>query len=973
MVALVSAPASAQYFGRNKVEYTDFNFEVLTTAHFDVYYYAREERAARIAAQLAERWYSRFSRILRHEFQQRQPLVMYGSQAEFAQTNVVSGLVPDSVGGVTESSRRRIVMPFAPTLAETDHVLGHELVHAFQFDISRRYGGAGTLPLWFIEGMAEYLARGTIDAESRLWLRDAVNSERVPQRQGDAARRLSPYQYGHAFWSYLGRRFGDEFIEKTLKPDKKHRKLDDRFRFATGHSLETLHADWRVSLQEEFRSAPSSSEPGTRWSRDNMQIGPALSPDGKHAVFFSERDRLSVDLFLADVESGSIIRKLATTAASAEFDSIQAIRSAGAWSPDGQWLAFPVIRQGHAVLMLIDIRGQERARELVFKELGQVVTPTWSPDGTSIAFSALAGGFTDLYTFDLSTGMLRQLTDDAYADLQPAWSHDGRSIAFVTERYSSDVAALRFGRPRLAVIDVDTGTVRHVDVAGNAQLNPQWSADDEHLYFVGDVDESANVFRVALRTSAVDQITHVATGVSGVTPTSPSLSVARNASVLAFTVYERGKPQLVVLNDATALAGHPVAEPSAPSAIASGEVPSAAPPGLVDQARQDYQTGLPDPSTIATRDYSSRLSLESIGQPYLSSGSGPFGTFVRGGGAVLFGDMLSSRRLGAAVQIGNHLRDAAFEFRYLNQQRRWNWGAIAELEPGLRRYRRTEEVEHDGQAAILQESDYLQRVQLRGAGLLAYPFNRGLRLELTGGVRHETYHRDLRTRISSLETRRVLATESMSLSGGKPTTVAEVGAALVHDTAVFGLTGPLLGSRFRFEVAPAVGDLTYTRVVADYRRYIMPVQPYTIAVRVLHSGRYGPDGDDPRLMPSYLGSNYFVRGHRLDLRYCAPSPTRVCGDELMGSRLLVTNIELRFPLWGLLSRQLEYGPLPADVFLFADGGRVWSSLRRSTAISSLGGGLRLNAGGLPFEVAAIRSLDGPAPRWQWDFGFRVGF
>ena len=96
MLMLVSASAHAQYFGRNKVEYTDFDFRILTTEHFDVYYYAREERAAQIAAQLAERWYSRISRVLQHELDRRQPLVIYGSQAEFAQTNVVSGLLPDS-------------------------------------------------------------------------------------------------------------------------------------------------------------------------------------------------------------------------------------------------------------------------------------------------------------------------------------------------------------------------------------------------------------------------------------------------------------------------------------------------------------------------------------------------------------------------------------------------------------------------------------------------------------------------------------------------------------------------------------------------------------------------------------------------------------------------------------------------------------------------------------------------------------
>ena len=352
--------------------------------------------------------------------------------------------------------------------------------------------------------------------------------------------------------------------------------------------------------------------------------------------------------------------------------------------------------------------------------------------------------------------------------------------------------------------------------------------------------------------------------------------------------------------------------------------------------------------------------------------------------------MLGDRRLGAALQMGNRLRDAAFEFRFLNQERRWNWGAIGELEPGLRRYRRYGEVEHAGEPALLRQSDYLQRMQLRMAGLLAYPFNRGLRLELTAGVRHAMYHRELRSQISSPTTGKILSTESIASSGGEPTTVAEVGAALVHDTTVFGLTGPLVGTRYRFEVTPAVGNLAYARVLADYRRYIMPVRPYSLAVRVLHTARYGRDGDDPRLMSSFLGSTSLVRGHRLDLRYCPADLTRVCGDELLGNRLVVSNVELRFPLWGIFSRQLDYGPIPGDAFFFADGGLVWSGSqpvgldvaqgaldtgrsRRMTGISSIGAGVRLNAGGLPFEVAAIRSLDGPRPEWQWDFGFRVGF
>ena len=985
VIPAIVPPAYAQYFGRNKVEYSDFDFQILTTEHFDIYYYEREERAARIAANLAERWYARIATVLNHQLERRQPLVIYGSQAEFAQTNVIAGSVPDSIGGVTESLRRRIVMPFAPTMAETDHVLGHELVHAFQFDISRRYGGGTAQPLWFVEGMAEYLSRGSADSESELWLRDVVRTDRLPAKQGEAARKLSPYQYGHAFWSYLGNRFGDTVVEKALKPDKKNRRLQDRMRYATGMDLDALHTEFRRSVFRVY-GAPRGSDRPELWTRTGMQLAPSLSPDGKRAVFFSERDRLSLDLFLVDVKGGQVIRKLATTAASARFDSLQALRSTGTWSPEGDWFAFPAVRQGHATLMLVPMREGRENRELVFDTLGQILTPTWSPDGKSIAFSALSGGFTDLYVFNLSTNTLRQLTDDAPADLQPSWSHDGHTLAFASERFSSNVESMTFGRPQLALFDVDTNAIRRVDVPDiGAQLNPQWSPNDDAIYFIGDGAGVANVYRVTLPSSQttgyIERLTSVHTGVSGVISTSPALSVAAAAPIVAYTLYARGRPQLVVFDASTTAARETITPPPAPAGKpVEGVIASR---GLVDRVRADQLTGLPDLTALGTRAYSPRMSLETIGQPYMSSGGGPFGTFVRAGGALMFGDMLGERRLAAGLQVGNHLRDSAFEFRFLNQQRRWNWGAVGELVPGLRRYRRFGEVEHDGEPALLQQSDYLQRMQFRVAGLLAYPFDRGLRLELTAGVRQAMYHRELRSQISSPITGKVLSTERITSSGGEPTTVAEVGAALVHDTTVFGLTGPLLGSRYRLEITPAVGDLSYARVLADYRRYLMPVKPYSLALRVLHSARYGPDADDARLMTSFLGSASFVRGHRLDLRYCPPDPTRVCGEELLGSRLLVTNVEVRFPLLGMFSRQIEYGWLPADGFLFADGGLVWSGAqppgldlpqrKGTTGISSIGGGIRMNAGGLPFEFAVIRSLDGPRPEWQTDFGFRVGF
>src|SRR5437899_9390297 len=87
----VTHEAQAQYFGRNKVQYSTFEFSVLKTQHFDIYYYPVEQQAVEQAGRLAERWYTRLSTFFDHQLKERQPIILYASHPDFEQTNAISG------------------------------------------------------------------------------------------------------------------------------------------------------------------------------------------------------------------------------------------------------------------------------------------------------------------------------------------------------------------------------------------------------------------------------------------------------------------------------------------------------------------------------------------------------------------------------------------------------------------------------------------------------------------------------------------------------------------------------------------------------------------------------------------------------------------------------------------------------------------------------------------------------------------
>src|SRR5688500_12221739 len=499
-----ASSAEAQYFGRNKVHYDRLEFRVLQTEHFDVYYYAEEEVATRHAARMAERWYARFSRLLDHRFERRQPLVLYASHPHFSQTNLTAGSPGEGTGGFTERTKSRIAMPFAAGLGETDHVLGHEIAHAFQIDIAKSVKqDAFTLPGWFIEGMAEYLSLGPANAHTSMWVRDAAGHDRLPTLKQLNDPRYFPYRYGHALWSHLAERFGDGVFGKVLRTRGKDeiKRLEE----VTGETSAQITAAWHGSIDEAVPDAEAGRDIGGE-RRSRMQLAPSISPDGRRVMFLSERDRLSVDLFVADTANHAEGRKVVSTAADPHFDSLQYLNSAGAWDPTGERFAMAAVQDGDAVLVLINVADGSR-NETRLPEVSQLFNPSWSPDGSQLVVSGLKGGLSDLYIYTVETRALRQLTADPYADVQPAWSPDGATVAFATDRFTSSVDELRFGPLRIGLLDLKTGLIRPLDERSTAaavlpdkEINPQWSPDGNALYYIADLERASNIYRRHLTT-----------------------------------------------------------------------------------------------------------------------------------------------------------------------------------------------------------------------------------------------------------------------------------------------------------------------------------------------------------------------------------------------------------------------------------------------------------------------------------------
>lgn len=999
-----AADARAQYFGRNKVQYRTFQFHVLKTEHFDLYYYPEEAEAAKIVGRLAERWRARLGRFFDHELRGRQTVILYAAAAHFRQTNAVEGLVGEGTGGVTEGARRRIVLPMGGSLADTDHVLGHELVHAYQFDMtgsSERMSDGSfpailTFPLWFVEGMAEYVSLGAVDAQTAMWVRDAVLTEKLPRVQDLEKPEYFPYRWGHAFWAYVGGKWGDRWVASLLRSSANPRSDLTSFAMQLGTTPDELNRGWHIAMQDAAaafdRDRPSITSAARKTISEDtgggrLNVGPKLSADGRSMVFFSEKDLFSVDLYLADPATGRVERRLTRAASDPHFDSLQFLNSAGAWSPGGRSLAFGALRSGEPVIGIMDVALGRVIREIPLAGIDDALSPAWSPDSSTIIFSGNKGGLIDLYRLTVATGAIEPLTKDAYAEFEAVFTPDGKSIVFSTDRFSTDLAGLVPGPLQLARMDLASKEV--TSIAGfrrGKHLSPQISPDGSAVTFVGEPDGVPNLYRMSIDGGPISQLTSFATGVAGITSTSPALSMATATGRLAFSVFEKGGASVYVLeaNDAVSLV--------APVESTRGSlIPArAAADGTVQQLVTDFRRGLPPLSaTPASSPYGRKLELDAIGQPIVSAGVSSFGAYAGGSVSALFKDVLGDRLLSTGAQISGTLDDLGGWLTYVNRRNRWNWGLSAEQAPYRAEY---VQAFTDAKANTFVAETTIARQMSRGVfGLAEFPLSQSKRLEFTAGVRHLSFSRQQRTSTFDLGSGELLERSEEKIPLGRPLSLAEATVALVHDTSFFGAISPIYGRRYRVEAGYSRGTLTYNSLLVDARQYAMPVRPVTIGVRAITFGRYGRDAEDEMLVPLFLGYPEMLHGYGFGSFSATECPdardasvaARLCApiDNLIGSRIAVANVEIRAPIPGLFRGEIEYARVPVELVGFFDAGVAWSAGTRPEFAGgtrpiarSVGAAVRVNVFGLfAAELSAARPLDRVTRSLRWQLGIRQGF
>lgn len=994
-------------FGRNKVQYQSFDWRVIETDHFDVYFYEEEREVAIDAARMAERSYGRLSRILNHEFRNKKPIILYASHTDFQQTNALWGLIGEGTGGVTESLRDRVIMPVTGSYAELDHVLTHELVHAFQFDILKSNAVEATaspfafIPsLWFMEGMAEYLSIGEIDAKTAAWIRDATLDGYLRTIfEMDRFDDFLSYRFGQSLWNYIGTRWGDETIGRLMK--RAARMGADRAFCATiGICLSELTEEWHDAARatylpqiadhqnpEDFADKVTDHTFADRGGSASF-VAPTLSPDGKEIVYLSDQLQdlyAFYDLWLADVETGKVKKKLVKSARSASFETLRFLNSSAEFSPDGDRIVFVAKSGGRDALYIMNVRSKRIEREWT-PDLNGLQNPSWSPDGQRIVFTGLLGGLSDLYVYDLRSGDMDRLTNDRFARLHPTWSPDGRYIAFSTdEGPDTDFNTLVFGNMRIALYELGSGRITRLsDQDYGENTNPVWSPDGNAIAFLSTRSGVFNIYLWDRSEQALYQMTDLLTGATGITPLSPALSWARKADRLAFSYFEEAGYNIYTIDEPRRLL-RPL-EPPRPLLTAASQVgtprlienlqyeeaaavaddipssfyrtsegfrrsgfePDMVDDGITDaeakaeprpprtlsvEALRDSATlALPDTASFTFRPYKPKLSPELVGRPTIGASTGGFfGGGVYGGSFITLGDMLGNHSVLLALDIRGTFDNAVVLGSYAFLKSRMNFGISFQAYPFFRFLGRRFGPIPGDEDGFVGDFDLFRRDRFRGVAFnAAYPFSLFSRLEL--GINASTIQSDLVYRT----VRRADVGGFSSVVKGRSEAFIQPTAYYVFDNALDGFTGGIAGTRLRIGGGPSFGDLNMFDALADIRNYVPLPGPPVFATRLFAFNRFSLNSDrDANRYELTWGGPYYMRGYEIgsfgDIECRASQtpgePDVFCPatEELIGSSTLLFNSEVRFPI--LNSLMADWLPLnfpPIDGALWFDVGMAFT-------------------------------------------------
>jgi WD40 repeat protein len=881
-----AGPAAAQtgfipYFGKNNIHYDTFKWQVYQTDHFEIYYYPELEKHLERIAGYAESAYQKVSADLHHDLSSKVQMILFKTHSEFEQQNVIPGAAQEGVGAFVESNRGRMLLPIDDPPDRLYGLITHELTHSFENDIIPPGLIRRGVPLWVMEGLSDY-ERGDWVPADLMTVRDAAVSDIVPamselEGYGQAGNPRLIYNLGHAVFEFIEARFGKEGLRQFLFALRKSviGGGEDAYEEAFKMKPDEFDQAFERYLKERFKPFRDRERP-VDYGRnlapnpektpyiEALAIAPSPSGDLIAAITGNRKDR-EYDIVLLSTKDRSVVRNLTEG-----FDKDMGFTNLVAmnvdrmamhwmsWSPKGDRLAYFVRTEKERALIVQNVLTRKVELRVPMRSVDEPESPSFSPDGRLIAFSALRGGVGDIYTVDLQTLEVVNLTTDDFFDYGPTYSPDGKFIL-----YNARVS----GNQKLFRLDLASKRKTQITFGTHDEASAQF-IDDHTIVFSSTATDPAtpvdpeiaknsniyNIWTLDLNTGELKQFTDALGG-----NISPIVLRDGKTNRIAFVSYYKGEYSVHVLERTEPLHTVATADFGAPGPII------------------DFQAPLTH--TLITANARRKGAWEKMfleGRPPVNLGVSNNGD-VFGGTQISFGDVLGDKQINLyAASIAQY---RTLSLAYVNLARRFQF-AVQGFSQTQFFYGDVGGIFYDPSLAPFVTRDLAVATRtVRGGSVFGiYPFDRYRRVEVSGGITQ------LQEQYNDPGLQAYADAYQAALTGGQTIlrsgTLVPFSVAFIQETTVFREFGPLAGNtmRFNYDVAPKIGStLSRQTFDADARYYQRIASSGVLALRVRG---FKSIGEFPDYM--YFGGNSEMRGYQY--------------LEFIGQNVAFANAELRFPI-----------------------------------------------------------------------------
>ncbi|MBT3755663.1 MAG: hypothetical protein HOG24_05235, partial [Candidatus Cloacimonetes bacterium] len=443
LMILVSIQLFSYNFGKNKIQNSKLEWEMIESLHFDIYYPSHNKEFGKLAVLIAEEAYYHIKKDFQKPIMSRIPIILYKSHDDFEATNVIGALLGEGVGGFTETAHNKVAVPFDGDYKKFEEVLTHELTHAYVNEMNKNRSKMLTLnmlPFWFQEGLPEFEAVHGESVYNNMFVIDLLINDKI----GNLGMIGGYYAYrlGESFLVFVDEVYGRNKVMELFYAIRYNKNSDTAFKKIFDEDFEQVQLRWKNYLkrkyypqfaeynipQEVFLKMTKHEKEGS-----SLNYAPRFSPDGNEYIYFSNRN-LKTDIWKGSILGLKKNKKILSGESTGDFEEFHYLRNNLAWFPGGEKYAIVSKTSFADKLYIIDVKSGKSSRELEFSEFDAIFEIDVSNDGNRIVFSGQKDLKSDIYIYDLITDEITTITDDQYFDSQPHWSPDDSKITFTSER-----------------------------------------------------------------------------------------------------------------------------------------------------------------------------------------------------------------------------------------------------------------------------------------------------------------------------------------------------------------------------------------------------------------------------------------------------------------------------------------------------------------------------------------------------------